>query len=85
MATNIFTKDIANYLSVSLDVAESIQNVIDNYFCLDWSEADNMELRITYLAAYDFYLKNSNALIQGPHTYGGILLVTSSQHAPWKL
>jgi len=63
MATNIFTKDIANYLSVSLDVAESIQNVIDNYFCLDWSEADNMELRITYLAAYDFYLKNSNALI----------------------
>jgi hypothetical protein len=60
---NIFTKEIAEYLSVSLDVAESIQNVIDSYFYLDWSEADEMELRVTYLAAYDFYLKNSNALI----------------------
>ena len=59
---NIFTKDIAEYLSVPLDVAESIQDLIDSYFCLDWSEADEMEMHVTYLLAYDFYLKNSNAL-----------------------
>lgn len=62
MSANIFTHDIAKYLSVPLDVAESIQDLIDKYFYLDWSEADEMELRVTYLAAYDFYLKNSNAL-----------------------
>jgi len=59
---NIFTNDIANYLSVPLTVAESIQNIIDIYFYLDWSEADQMELHTTYIAAYNFYLKNSNAL-----------------------
>jgi len=60
---NIFTKDISEYLAIPLETAESIQDVIDNYFCLDWSEADQLELHITYLAAYDFYLKNSSALI----------------------
>jgi hypothetical protein len=63
MPANIFTREISEYLAVPLDVAESIQNVIDSYFYLDWSEADEFEMRITYLAAYDFYLKNSNALI----------------------
>ena len=60
---NIFTKDIAEYLNVSIDTAESIQNVIDSYFYLDWSEADTMELRMTYLAAYEFYLENAGSLI----------------------
>ena len=60
---NIFTKDIAEYLNVSMDTAESIQNVIDNYFYLDWSEADQMELHVTYIAAYEFYLKNAGSLV----------------------
>ena len=62
MPANIFTREISEYLNVNMEVAESIQNVIDSYFYLDWSEADEMELHVTYLAAYDFYLKNSNAL-----------------------
>lgn len=60
---NIFTHKISQYLEVSLDVAESVQNVIDTYFYLDWSEADDLEMRVTFLAAYDFYLKNSNSLM----------------------
>ena len=59
--TNIFTKDIAEYLLVPLDVAESIQDLIDKYFYLDWSEADEFEMRTTYLAAYEFY-KNLNTV-----------------------
>ena len=55
---NIFTKDISEYLSVTLDVAEEIQNVIDIYFNLDWSEADQFEMHMTYIAAYDFYKKS---------------------------
>ena len=46
---NIFTKDIAKYLSVPMDVAEKIQDVIDIYFSLDWSEADEVELQATYI------------------------------------
>lgn len=67
---NIFTHDISNYLNVPLTVAESIQNIIDVYFYLDWSEADQMELHTAYIAAYNFYLKNSNALAQGPQICG---------------
>ena len=61
MPTNIFTREISEYLNVNLDVAESIQNVIDDYFYLDWSEADEFEMRVTYLAAYEFY-KNLNTV-----------------------
>lgn len=63
MPANIFTHEISQYLEVPLDVAESVQDVIDKYFYLDWSEADNLEMRVTFLAAYDFYLKNSNSLM----------------------
>jgi len=61
MPANIFTHEISKYLDVSLDVAESIQNVIDSYFYLDWSEADDFEMRTTFLAAYEFY-KNLNSV-----------------------
>lgn len=61
MPTNIFTNNIAEYLSVPIDVAESIQDLIDKYFYLDWSEADEFEMRTTYLAAYEFY-KNLNTV-----------------------
>ena len=61
MPTNTFTNNIAEYLSVPIDVAESIQDLIDKYFYLDWSEADEFEMRTTYLAAYEFY-KNLNTV-----------------------
>ena len=61
MPANIFTNQIAEYLEVPLNVAESIQNVIDSYFYLDWSEADDFEMRTTFLAAYEFY-KNLNTV-----------------------
>ena len=61
MPANIFTNQIAEYLEVPLDVAESVQNVIDSYFYLDWSEADDFEMRTTFLAAYEFY-KNLNTV-----------------------
>ena len=55
MPANIFTNLIAEYLEVPLNVAESIQDVIDKYFYLDWSEADKFEMHSTFLAAYQFY------------------------------
>lgn len=61
MPANIFTHEISQYLEVPLDVAESVQNVIDSYFYLDWSEADNFEMRTVFLAAYEFY-KNLNKI-----------------------
>ena len=63
MPANIFTHKISQYLEVSLDVAESVQDIIDKYFYLDWSECDEFEMRVTFIAAYDFYLKNSNSLL----------------------
>ena len=59
MPANIFTHEISEYLEVPLDIAESIQNVIDSYFYLDWSEADQFEMHTVYLAAYEFF-KNIN-------------------------
>ena len=61
MPANIFTREISEYLNVNMEIAESIQNVIDSYFYLDWSEADEFEMRTTYLAAYEFY-KNLNTV-----------------------
>ena len=55
MPANIFTKQIAEYLEVPLDLAEEIQNVIDSYFYLDWSEADDLEMRTVFISAYEFY------------------------------
>ena len=52
---NAATYEIAEYLEVPLNVAESIQDVIDKYFYLDWSEADKFEMHSTFLAAYQFY------------------------------
>ena len=61
MPANIFTREISEYLNVNMEIAESIQNVIDSYFYLDWSEADEFEMRTTFLAAYEFY-KNLNTV-----------------------
>lgn len=55
MPANIFTHKISDHLGVDLEEAEEIQNVIDSYFNLDWSEADAFEIRTTVLAAYQFW------------------------------
>ena len=52
---NAATHEIAQYLEVPIDIAGSVQDVIDTYFYLDWSECDNFEMRATILAAYEFY------------------------------
>ena len=78
MPANIFTKWISEYLEVSMDVAESIQNIIDKYFYLDWSEADQLEMHTVFLAAYEFYLKNASSLAQSPHTCGVFHSVTAA-------
>ena len=52
---NIYTYDIAEYLEIPLDIAEEIQNVIDTYFYLDWSECETWDKNITFIAAYEFY------------------------------
>ena len=59
---NIFTKQISDFLQVSMDLAEKIQNVIDIYFYLDWSEANTFEMQATFIAAYEFF-KTHEALI----------------------
>ena len=58
MPANIFTRDISAFLNVTMEEAEQIQDVIDIYFNLDWSEADHFEMQMTYLAAYEFYKKH---------------------------
>lgn len=52
---NIFTREISQFLNVSMEEAEKIQDVIDIYFYLDWSEADKFEMQTTFIAAYEFY------------------------------
>lgn len=48
---NLFTREIAQYLEISLDKAVKVQEFIDNYLDLDWSEATQQELEITYRLA----------------------------------
>ncbi len=55
MHPNIFTHEISNYLQIPLELAAEIQNVIDSYFYLDWSEADEFEMKTVFIAAYEFY------------------------------
>ncbi len=67
---NIFTREISKFLNVPMEEAEQIQNVIDVYFNLDWSEADQFEMQMTYLAAYEFFKKH-RAQLQGPQVCAG--------------
>lgn len=48
---NLFTREIAQYLEISLDKAVKVQDFIDTYLDLDWSEATQQELEITYRLA----------------------------------
>ena len=52
---NAATYEIAKYLNVTIEVASEVQDVIDTYFYLDWSECDKFEMQVTFIAAYEFY------------------------------
>ena len=52
---NAATYEIAEYLEVPINIADSVHDIIDTYFYLDWSECDSFEKRATILAAYEFY------------------------------
>mgnify|MGYP003333273512 FL=1 len=53
MSTNIFTVMIADMLDVSTAVATRVQNQIDNFYNLDWSEADEEEIRFYAHMAFE--------------------------------
>ena len=44
--TNIFTNQIAEFLEVPLVEAVKIQDYIDQWLDLDWSEASNSEIEV---------------------------------------
>ena len=48
---NIFTQLIAEFCEVSQDKALEIQDYIDSWLELDWSEATNLEIETTALMA----------------------------------
>ena len=50
---NIFTEMIADELGVTMDVALRVQNQIDAYHDLDWSEADAAEINFYAHLAFE--------------------------------
>jgi hypothetical protein len=50
---NIFTDLISDYLGVTTDVALRVQNEIDNWYNLDWSEATVEEIKFTAMLAFE--------------------------------
>mgnify|MGYP006271164305 CR=1 FL=1 len=50
---NIFTEDIADMLDVEDDVALRVHNYIDKNYNLDWSEADEDEIRFYAFLAFE--------------------------------
>ena len=50
---NIFTVDIADILGVTNDVALRVHNYIDENYNLDWSEADEDEIKFYAFLAYE--------------------------------
>jgi len=53
MSTNIFTQIISDELGVTMDVALRVQNEIDNWYDLDWSEATVEEIAFTAMLAFE--------------------------------
>lgn len=56
---NIFTHEIAQYLEITLDYALQVQDFIDHYIGLDWSEATTSEIEICATLA-ELALKGAN-------------------------
>lgn len=52
MKANVYTRLISQYLEVTTDKALEVQNFIDNYLDLDWSEAGRKEIEATAFYAY---------------------------------
>ena len=50
---NIFTEDIADMLDVTDSVALRVHNYIDKNYNLDWSEADEEEIRFYAFMAFE--------------------------------
>jgi hypothetical protein len=50
---NIFTVQIADLLGVEDSVALRVHNHIDETYNLDWSEADNEEIRFYAIMAFE--------------------------------
>ena len=50
---NIFTVQIADLLGVEDSVALRVHNHIDQTYNLDWSEADNEEIRFYSIMAFE--------------------------------
>lgn len=50
---NIFTEMIADMLDVDSSVALRVHNHIDNNYNLDWSEADEGEIRFYAIMAFE--------------------------------
>jgi hypothetical protein len=59
--SNIFTNQIAEFLEVPLSEAIKIQDYIDQWLDLDWSEASNLEIEITAQVAQQLMKGESNA------------------------
>lgn len=51
--SNIFTHIIADELDVSTTLALRVQNQIDNFYNLDWSEATEKTIRRTAQLAFE--------------------------------
>ena len=50
---NIFTEIISDELGVTMEVALRVQNEIDNWYDLDWSEATPEEIAFTAMLAFE--------------------------------
>ena len=59
--SNIFTNQIAEFLEVPLLEAIKIQDYIDQWSNLDWSEASNLEIEITAQVAQQLMKEEGNA------------------------
>jgi hypothetical protein len=57
---NIFTQLIAEFCEVSQDKALEIQDYIDSWLELDWSEATNLEIEATALMAQRLIKEKNN-------------------------
>jgi hypothetical protein len=58
--SNLFTHQIAQFLEVSLVEALEIQNYIDEWLEVDWSEASNTEIEVMAQVALQLMKEDNN-------------------------
>ena len=59
--SNLFTHQIAQFLEVPLAEALEVQNYIDQWLEVDWSEASNTEIEVMAQVALQLMKGNDNA------------------------